>query len=66
MDRYSEWSGEWSVKRGAFKWQKLPNFTGRVSHDALVDCENALLAIRKMSGDFNSKDIEASDISLDF
>jgi len=66
MDRYSEWSGEWSVKRGAFKWQKLPNFTGRVSHDALVDCENALLAIRKMSGDFNSKDIEADEIDLNF
>ena len=66
MDRYSEWAGEWSEKRKGFKWQKLPNFTGKVSHDAFVDCENALLAMRKMSGEFNPKDIEADQIDLDF
>jgi len=66
MDRYSEWCGEWNEKRKGFKWQKLPNFTGRVSHDALVDCENALKAIEKMAGSFNPEEITADEISLDF
>jgi hypothetical protein len=37
-----------------------------VSHDALVDCENALKAIEKMAGSFNPKEITADEISLDF
>ena len=66
MDKYSEWAGEWSVKKDGFKWQKLPNFTGDVAHDALNDCRNALMAMRKMAGEFNEEDLTADDISLDF
>jgi DNA polymerase III subunit epsilon len=66
MDRYSEWAGEWSEKRKGFKWQKLPNFTGKVSHDAFVDCENALKAIEKMTGSFDPSKVSAEEIDLDF
>jgi DNA polymerase-3 subunit epsilon len=66
MDRYSEWSGEWSPKKDGFKWQKLPNFLGDDAHDAQVDCRNTLKAIQKMAGEFNEEKITADDISLDF
>jgi DNA polymerase-3 subunit epsilon len=66
MDRYSEWAGEWSSKKDGFKWQKLPNFLGEESHDALNDCRNALKAIQKMAGLFNDETLSAEDIDLDF
>lgn len=66
MDKYSEWAGEWSVKKEGFKWQKLPNFAGSASHDAYFDCQNALLAIRKMAGESKEEELTADEISLDF
>jgi DNA polymerase-3 subunit epsilon len=66
MDRYSEWSGEWSVKKDGFKWQKLPNFLGLETHDAMIDCRNTLKAMQKIAGFFNEEDLTADDISLDF
>ena len=66
MDRYSEWSGEWSPKKGGFKWQKLPNFLGTEAHDAYHDCQNALKAMQKMAGCFNEEALTADDIDLDF
>ena len=66
MDQYSEWSGEWSAKKEGFKWQRLPNFTGSESHDALNDCLNALKAMQKMAGCFNEINIDADSIDLNF
>jgi DNA polymerase III alpha subunit (gram-positive type) len=66
MDRYSEWSGEWSVKKDGFKWQKLPNFIGEESHDAYNDCRNALKAMQKMAGEFREEGLCVGDIDLDF
>jgi DNA polymerase III epsilon subunit-like protein len=66
MDRYSEYAGEWSVKKNGFKWQRLPNFLGLQSHDALNDCQNTLKAIEKMAGAFNEEELDADSIDLDF
>ena len=66
MDKYSEWAGEWNTKRDGFKWQKLPNFSGDAAHDAQVDCNNTLIAMRKMTGEFNKEEITADSIDLDF
>lgn len=66
MDKYSEWCGEWSTKKDGFRWQKLPNFAGTTTHDAFYDCQNTLLTMRKMAGEFNEEQLTASDISLDF
>ena len=66
MDRYSEWTGEWSEKKQGFKWQKLPNFIGEESHDAYNDCRNALKAIQKMAGMFNEEKLTVDDIDLNF
>lgn len=66
MDKYSEWSGEWSAKKEGFKWQKLPNFIGEESHDAFNDCRNALKAMQKMAGVFKEEELNANDIDLDF
>jgi DNA polymerase-3 subunit epsilon len=66
MDRYSEWCGEWSDKKQGWKWQKLPNFLGIETHDALNDCQNTLKTIEKMAGRFNEEELTASDIDLDF
>jgi DNA polymerase III epsilon subunit-like protein len=66
MDKYSEYAGEWNNKRDGFKWQRLPNFAGTDTHDAFYDCQNALLAMRKMAGAFNEEELTASDIDLDF
>ena len=66
MDKYSEFSGEWNVKKEGFKWQKLPNFIGEESHDAYNDCRNALKAMQKMAGDFDPSTITAESIDLDF
>jgi DNA polymerase-3 subunit epsilon len=66
MDRYSEWVGEYSAKKDGFKWQRLPNFIGDASHDALNDCRNALKAMQKMAGEFSEEALSAEDIDLDF
>ena len=66
MDRYSEWCGEWSVKKDGFKWQKLPNFLGIETHDAFNDCQNTLKVMQKMAGCFNEEKLTASDIDLNF
>jgi DNA polymerase III epsilon subunit-like protein len=66
MDKYSEWAGEWNTKKDGFKWQKLPNFSGDYAHDAQVDCNNTLIAMRKMAGEFNEEKLSADDIDLDF
>lgn len=66
MDRYSEWCGEWSTKKDGFKWQKLPNFLGVETHDALNDCLNTLKTMEKMAGHFNEEELTADDIDLNF
>ena len=66
MDKYSEWCGEWSTKKDGFRWQKLPNFLGEPSHDAYNDCRNALMAMRKMAGEFAEKELTEDMIDLDF
>lgn len=66
MDRYSEWCGEWSQKKGGFKWQRLPNFLGEDNHDAQVDCRNTLKVMQKMAGKFNEAELDADAIDLDF
>ena len=66
MDRYSEWSGEWSTKKNGFKWQRLPNFTGSDAHDAFNDCQNTLKLMQKMAGLFEEEKLTAEDIDLDF
>jgi DNA polymerase III alpha subunit (gram-positive type) len=66
MDKYSEWCGEWNTKRDGFKWQRLPNFLGEDSHDAQVDCRNALKAMQKMAGEFKEEDLTSDMIDLDF
>jgi len=66
MDKYSEWSGEWNVKRDGFRWQKLPNFIGEESHDAYNDCRNALRAMQKMAGEFDPSALTADQIDLNF
>lgn len=65
MDKYSEWSGEWSSKKGGFKWQKLPNFIGESSHDAFNDCRNTLKVIEKVAGLYDDK-VTEDLIDLDF
>lgn len=66
MDRYSEWSGEWSPKKQGWKWQKLPNFLGIDTHDAYNDCLNTLKTMQKIAGCFNESDLDADSIDLDF
>jgi DNA polymerase-3 subunit epsilon len=66
MDRYSEWCGEWNAKRDGFRWQKLPNFIGDVSHDAYNDCRNTVKVMEKMTGMFDEGKLTAEDIDLDF
>lgn len=66
MDRYSEWCGEWSVKKDGFKWQKLPALGYGMAHDALTDCLSTLKVMQKMAGLFNEEALTADDIDLDF
>ncbi len=66
MDRYSEWCGEWSERKSGFKWQRLPNFLGLESHDALNDCQNTLKVMQKMAGFFKEEELDAESIDLDF
>jgi DNA polymerase III epsilon subunit-like protein len=66
MDKYSQYAGEWNTKKDGFKWQRLPNFMGIETHDALNDCLNTLKAMEKMAGRFNEEQLTADDIDLAF
>ena len=66
MDQYSRWCGDWSEKKGDFKWQKLPNLSGMVNHDALTDCLSTLKVLQKMAGLFDEATQNADLIDLDF
>ena len=66
MDRYSEWCGEWSVKKKGWKWQKLPALGYGMSHDALTDCQSTLKVMEKMAGLFDPSKVTLEDINLDF
>jgi len=66
MDRYSEWCGEWSVKKKGYKWQKLPALGYGMSHDALTDCQSTLKVMEKMAGSFDPSKVSAEEIDLDF
>ena len=66
MDRYSEWCGEWSVKKKGYKWQKLPALGYGMSHDALTDCQSTLKVMEKMAGSFDTSKVSAEEIDLDF
>ena len=66
MDRYSEWCGEWNPKKDGFKWQKLPNLSGGMAHDAMVDCLNTLQVMKMMAGEFKPEEVQAEDLDLDF
>lgn len=66
MDKYSEWVGEWNVKKDGFKWQRLPNLSGLPAHDAFSDCISTVKAMEMMANNINAKDIDANDIDLNF
>jgi DNA polymerase-3 subunit epsilon len=66
MDRYSEWSGEWSDKKDGFKWQRLPNLSALPYHDAMSDCLSTLKVLELMSGLYDPAKASADEIDLDF
>jgi DNA polymerase-3 subunit epsilon len=66
MDKYSEWCGEWSVKKDGFKWQRLPALSGMGAHDAYADCISTLKAMELMAGKYDPAAVSADEISLDF
>jgi DNA polymerase-3 subunit epsilon len=66
MDKYSEWCGEWSVKKDGFKWQRLPALSGMGAHDAYADCISTLKAMELMAGKYDPAAVTAEEISLDF
>ena len=65
MEMYSKYCGDWSARKGDYKWQPLPKLAYGKAHDSLVDCQSTLLLMKKMSGD-NSSDINPDDVALDF
>lgn len=66
MDRYSEWCGDWNVKKDGFKWQSLPNLSGLPSHDAFSDCISTIRVMELMAGLHNPESAKAEEIDLDF
>ena len=48
MEPYAWYCGDWSDYRGSYKWQRLPNYSGR-SHSALGDCLSVLELLREMA-----------------
>jgi DNA polymerase-3 subunit epsilon len=66
MDRYSEWSGEWSDKKDGFKWQRLPNLSALPAHDAMSDCLSTLKVLELMSGLYDPAKASADEIDLNF
>lgn len=65
MEEYAKWLGLWSVRKGDWKWHKLPQLAHGQAHDALTDCMSTLLLMKKMVGDF-SDEPNPNDIDLDF
>lgn len=67
MDQYAIYAGQWAPRKGDFKWQKLPNLSGRMAHDSLVDCENLQKLVEKMAVPPGvERNIEEDDINLNF
>jgi hypothetical protein len=66
MDQYSQWVGDWNTKKDGFKWQRLPALSGLPAHDAYADCLSTIKAMELMAANADTKDITASEISLDF
>lgn len=66
MDKYSEWTGEWSEKKNGFKWQKLPALSGMPAHDAFADCLSTIKAMEMMAKRFDPSGVKAEEIDLDF
>jgi DNA polymerase-3 subunit epsilon len=66
MDEYSQWVGEWNTKKDGYKWQELPKLSGMPSHDAFADCVSTLKVMEMMAGNFDTQEITADEISLDF
>jgi DNA polymerase-3 subunit epsilon len=66
MDKYSEWHGEWSVKKDGFKWQRLPALSGFAAHDAYADCLSTIKVMELMTGKLNREEITAESIDLNF
>lgn len=65
MEAYSKWVGRWEVRKGDWKWHKLPQLAFGQAHDALVDCVSTLLLMKRMVGDFNDQP-DPNDIDLGF
>lgn len=65
MEEYAKWLGLWSVRKGDWKWHKLPQLAHGQAHDALTDCVSTLLLMKKMIGDFTDEP-DPNDIDLDF
>ena len=65
MEYYSQFVGEWSRSKQAYKWQRLPKLAYGSAHDSLVDCQSTLLLMKKMAGDY-SDEPDLGDIDLDF
>jgi DNA polymerase-3 subunit epsilon len=51
MLMYSQWVGEWSWRRGNYKWQKLPGG----DHSAQGDCLATLEIIRHMAASYHQE-----------
>jgi len=65
MEAYSKWMGRWEVRKGDWKWHRLPQLAFGQAHDALTDCVSTLLLMRRMVGDFDDQP-DPNDIDLDF
>lgn len=65
MEAYAKWMGRWEVRKGDWKWHKLPQLAYGQAHDALVDCTSTLLLMKRMIGDFDDQP-SSDDINLDF
>jgi DNA polymerase-3 subunit epsilon len=65
MEAYAKWLGLWSVRKGDWKWHKLPQLAYGQAHDSLTDCVSTLLLMKKMVGDFTDEP-DPNDIDLDF
>ena len=66
MDKYSEWVGEWAVKKDSFKWQRLPNLSGMPAHDAYSDCVSTIKIMEKMAHRYDPSTVDANDLDLNF
>jgi DNA polymerase III epsilon subunit-like protein len=66
MDQYSQWVGDWNVKKDGFKWQRLPALSGLPAHDAYSDCLSTIKLMEMMAANVDTKSISADVISLDF